>query len=55
MSFAVIIPARMHSTRLPNKPLMDIAGKPMVVRVAERAALSGASRVAVATDHDDIV
>ena len=32
MSFAVIIPARMHSTRLPNKPLMDIAGNPMVVR-----------------------
>lgn len=55
MSFTVIIPARMHSTRLPRKPLLDIAGKPMVVRAAERALLSGASRVAVATDHEDIV
>jgi 3-deoxy-manno-octulosonate cytidylyltransferase (CMP-KDO synthetase) len=50
MSFVVIIPARMASTRLPNKPLADIAGKSMVVRVAERAALSQASRVIVATD-----
>ncbi|WP_220807649.1 3-deoxy-manno-octulosonate cytidylyltransferase [Noviherbaspirillum aridicola] len=55
MSFTVIIPARLASTRLPNKPLADIAGKPMVVRVAERAALSGAASVAVATDHPDIV
>ena len=55
MTFTVIIPARLASTRLPNKPLADIAGKPMVVRVAERAALSGASQVVVATDHDDIV
>ena len=55
MSFTVIIPARMHSTRLPRKPLLDIAGKPMVVRAAERALASGASRVAVATDHEDIV
>jgi 3-deoxy-manno-octulosonate cytidylyltransferase (CMP-KDO synthetase) len=54
MSFTVVIPARLASTRLPNKPLADIAGKPMVVRVAERAALSGASRVLVATDHADI-
>jgi 3-deoxy-manno-octulosonate cytidylyltransferase (CMP-KDO synthetase) len=51
MSFIVIIPARMASTRLPNKPLADLGGKPMVVRVAERAALSGAARVIVATDH----
>ena len=50
MSFIVIIPARLASTRLPNKPLADLAGKPMVVRVAERAALSGAARVIVATD-----
>lgn len=55
MSFIVIIPARMASTRLPNKPLADLGGKPMVVRVAERAAQSGASRVIVATDHPDIL
>ena len=48
--FTVIIPARHASTRLPGKPLADIAGKPMVVRVAERALLSGAARVVVATD-----
>jgi 3-deoxy-manno-octulosonate cytidylyltransferase (CMP-KDO synthetase) len=55
MTFTVIIPARLASTRLPNKPLADIAGKPMVVRVAERATLSGASQIVVATDHQDIV
>lgn len=55
MSFTVIIPARLASTRLPNKPLADIAGKPMVVRVAEQAAASGADRVIVATDHPDIL
>src|SRR6185436_8958620 len=55
MSFTVIIPARLASTRLPNKPLADIGGKPMVVRVAERASLSGAAQVIVATDHADIV
>ncbi len=55
MSFTVIIPARLASTRLPNKPLADLGGKPMVVRVAERAALSGAKQVIVATDHADIV
>jgi 3-deoxy-manno-octulosonate cytidylyltransferase (CMP-KDO synthetase) len=54
MSFVVIIPARMASTRLPNKPLADLGGKPMVVRVAERAQQSGASRIIVATDHADI-
>jgi len=48
--FAVIIPARYASTRLPGKPLADIAGKPMVVRVAENAARAGAERVVVATD-----
>jgi 3-deoxy-manno-octulosonate cytidylyltransferase (CMP-KDO synthetase) len=48
--FTVIIPARYASTRLPGKPLADIAGKPMVVRVAERAVAAGAARVAVATD-----
>ena len=55
MSFTVIIPARLASTRLPGKPLADLGGKPMVVRVAERAALSGAARVIVATDHEDIL
>ncbi|TFV98608.1 3-deoxy-manno-octulosonate cytidylyltransferase [Oxalobacteraceae bacterium OM1] len=54
MTFNVIIPARLASTRLPNKPLADIGGKPMVVRVAEQAARSGAALVAVATDHADI-
>jgi 3-deoxy-manno-octulosonate cytidylyltransferase (CMP-KDO synthetase) len=54
MSFTVIIPARLASTRLPNKPLADLGGKPMIVRVAERAALSGARRIVVATDHPDI-
>lgn len=55
MSFVVIIPARMASTRLPDKPLADIAGLPMVVRVAERARLSRAERVIVATDHASVM
>jgi len=55
MSFTVIIPARLASTRLPNKPLADLGGKPMVVRVAERARASGAARIVVATDHPDIL
>lgn len=54
MSFIAIVPARLASTRLPNKPLADIGGKPMVVRTAERAMLSGAAQVVVATDHADI-
>src|SRR5215471_9706006 len=54
MKFSVIIPARYASTRLPGKPLADIAGKPMVVRVAERARASGAAEVVVATDHAGI-
>ena len=49
--FTVLIPARYASTRLPGKPLADIAGKPMVVRVAERAKESAAARVVVATDN----
>jgi 3-deoxy-manno-octulosonate cytidylyltransferase (CMP-KDO synthetase) len=49
-AFTVLVPARYASTRLPGKPLADIAGKPMVVRVAERAMESGATRVVVATD-----
>lgn len=54
MSFVVVIPARYASTRFPGKPLADLAGKPMVVHVADRAARSGASEVIVATDHPDI-
>ena len=52
--FHVVIPARHASTRLPGKPLLPIAGKPMVVRVAERAAQSGAQQIWVATDHHAI-
>lgn len=55
MGFTVLIPARLASTRLPAKPLADIAGLPMVVRVAQRAALSKASRVVVATDSERIL
>lgn len=55
MKFTVLIPARMASTRLPDKPLADLAGKPMVVRVAQRAQLSGAQRVVVAADDSRIV
>jgi 3-deoxy-manno-octulosonate cytidylyltransferase (CMP-KDO synthetase) len=55
MSFCVLIPARMASSRLPDKPLADIAGLPMVVRVAQRAKLSAAARVVVAADDERIV
>jgi 3-deoxy-manno-octulosonate cytidylyltransferase (CMP-KDO synthetase) len=54
MTFTVLIPARLGSTRLSRKPLADIAGLPMVVRVAQRAAKSLAARVVVATDHSEI-
>jgi 3-deoxy-manno-octulosonate cytidylyltransferase (CMP-KDO synthetase) len=54
MTFTVLIPARLASTRLPHKPLADIAGLPMVVRVAQRALLSGAARVVVACDSPQI-
>ncbi len=53
-AFKVVIPARMRSTRLPGKMLADIAGKPLVAWVAERAKASGAASVVIATDHDDI-
>lgn len=55
MNFTVLIPARLASTRLLRKPLADIAGLPMVVRVAQRAAQSTAQQVVVAADHPDIV
>lgn len=53
--FTVLIPARLASSRLPNKPLADIAGLPMVVRVARRAAQSATTRVVVAADDEAIV
>jgi len=53
--FVVLIPARLASTRLPDKPLADIAGLPMVVHVARRALQSGARRVVVAADDARIV
>jgi 3-deoxy-manno-octulosonate cytidylyltransferase (CMP-KDO synthetase) len=52
--FLVVIPARLGSTRLPRKPLADIGGKPMVIRVAERAQQSLAQSVVVATDSTEI-
>ena len=54
VDFHVVIPARYASTRLPGKPLLPIAGKPMVVRVAERVAQSGAQQIWIATDHHAI-
>ena len=54
MSTLILIPARMASTRLPGKPLADIAGKPMIVHVAARAAEAGLGRVAVATDTEAV-
>ena len=54
-AFTVIVPARLASTRLPRKPLADIHGMPMVVRVAQRAALSNATQVVVAADSIEIV
>lgn len=54
MSFVAIIPARFASTRLPGKPLVDIHGKPMVVHVMARALESGAERVIVATDNEEV-
>jgi 3-deoxy-manno-octulosonate cytidylyltransferase (CMP-KDO synthetase) len=55
VSFTVLVPARLQSTRLPRKILADVAGLPMVVRVAQRAAQSQAARVVVAADDAEIV
>ena len=52
--FYVVIPARYASSRLPGKPLADVAGKPMISWVCERALASGATEVCVATDDDRI-
>lgn len=54
MSTLILIPARMASTRLPGKPLAVIAGRPMIVHVAQRAAESGLGRVVVATDSSEV-
>lgn len=54
MEFRVIIPARFSSTRLPGKMLVDIAGKPMVQHVYERAVNSGAESVVIATDDERV-
>jgi 3-deoxy-manno-octulosonate cytidylyltransferase (CMP-KDO synthetase) len=54
LDFVVLIPARLQSSRLPGKPLLDLAGTPMVVRCAQAAAASGAQRIAVATDAEEI-
>jgi len=55
MSFTVLVPARLASTRLPRKPLADIAGLPMIVHVARRCALSTAQAVVVAADAAETV
>jgi 3-deoxy-manno-octulosonate cytidylyltransferase (CMP-KDO synthetase) len=52
--FKVVVPARYASSRLPGKPLVDIGGKSMVVRVVEQAMASGAEEVVVATDHVEV-
>lgn len=54
MAFVVVIPARFASSRLPGKPLADICGKPMIQHVYEKACQSGASKVVIATDHQDV-
>ena len=54
-AFHVVIPARFASTRLPGKPLLDIVGKPMVIRVAEQVSVSGAQEIYIATDHQPIL
>ena len=55
MDFMAVIPARYASTRLPAKPLLDLGGKPMAVRVAECALRSGAKEIWVATDHAEVL
>ena len=55
MTFKIVIPARFDSTRLPGKPLIEIAGIPMVIHVARKARLSGAEEVIIATDDERIL
>ena len=54
MAFKVVIPARYGSARLPGKPLMEIAGRPMIEHVHQRALESGAEQVVIATDDQRI-
>ena len=54
LPFKVVIPARFASTRLPGKPLLNIAGKPMIAHVCERAQEAGAEEIIVATDDERI-
>lgn len=54
MNPIIIIPARMASTRLPGKPLADIAGKPMIVRVAEQSQKADCGDVVIATDSEEV-
>lgn len=54
MDFRVVIPVRYASTRLPGKPLLPIAGKPMIQHVYERAVASGAADVVIATDDERV-
>ena len=55
MTYKIIIPARLGSTRLPNKPLKDIGGKTLLQRVVEQAKKSNADSIYVATDSEEIV
>lgn len=55
MSILILIPARLAATRLPRKPLAEIAGRPMIAHVADRAAESGLGRVVIATDSAEII
>jgi len=52
--FKVVLPARYASSRLPGKPVLDIAGKPMIQHVYERACESGAAEVVIATDDERV-
>lgn len=54
MNFRVVIPARFGSLRLPGKPLLDVAGRALILRTADRARASGAAEVVVATDDERI-
>lgn len=54
MDFSIIIPARLNSSRLPGKVLMDIAGKPMLQHVYENALQSGATSIVIATDDEKL-
>ncbi len=54
MSFSIVIPARYDSSRLPGKPLLDIAGKPMLQHVYERACETGAKQILIATDDSRV-